>query len=156
SGPYEIPNIHIDTYGVFTNNIPTGAFRGFGGPQGAHAAEGQMNKLAEALGIDPVELRARNVFHEGSILSVGTPLPKGVSMPEVIEAGAKESFWTKNGSGAWEHKPIEQPKNPALRRGIGFGCGFKNIGFSFGFPEQNWATIELHGNSEIEEVVVRQ
>jgi CO/xanthine dehydrogenase Mo-binding subunit len=156
SGPYEIPNIHIDTYGVFTNNIPTGAFRGFGGPQGAHAAEGQMNKLAEALGIDPVEIRARNVFHEGSILSVGTPLPKGVSMPQVVDAAAKESFWTKNGSGSWEHKPLPQPEDPALRRGIGFGCGFKNIGFSFGFPEQNWATIELHGKAEIEEVVVRE
>ena len=67
SGPYEIPNVKVDTYGVYTNNIPTGAFRGFGGPQGAFAAEGQMNKLAEALGMDPVELRARNVLQEGSI-----------------------------------------------------------------------------------------
>src|SRR5262249_38117355 len=96
TGPYEIPNIHLDSYGVFTNNIPTGAFRGFGGPQGAHSAEGQMNKLADALGMDPVELRARNVFHEGSILSVGTPLPKGVSIPEVLEAAAKESYWKKD------------------------------------------------------------
>ncbi len=156
SGPYEIPNIHIDTYGVFTNNIPTGAFRGFGGPQGAHAAEGQMNKLAEALGIDPVELRARNVFREGSILSVGTPLPKGVSMPEVVEACAKESFWKKGSDNTWQRDATPQPANPALRRGIGFAAGYKNIGFSFGFPEQNWATIELHGKSEIEEVVVRQ
>lgn len=155
TGPYEIPNIQIDTYGVFTNNIPTGAFRGFGAPQGALAAEGQINKLAEALGLDPVEIRARNVIHEGSILSVGTPLPKGVSMPEVVEACARESYWTQS-ENEWQLTPVEQPKNPALRRGRGFACAFKNVGYSFGFPEQSWATIELYGNGEIERVIVRQ
>jgi CO/xanthine dehydrogenase Mo-binding subunit len=156
TGPYEIDNIHLDTYGVFTNNPLTGAFRGFGGPQGAFAAEGQVNRLAEALNIDPVEIRRRNVFQEGSILSVGTPLPKGVSIPQVVEAAARESYWTSANGGSWTRPPLEQPKNPALRRGIGFAAGFKNIGFSFGFPEQNWATIELHGKNEIEQVVVRQ
>ncbi len=156
TGPYEIPNIHIDTYGVLTNNIPTGAFRGFGGPQGALAAEGQMNKLALALNIDPVELRMRNVIHEGSIASVGTPFPKGVSMPQVVETCAKESFWAKDTAIGWQHMAIEQPANPSLRRGVGFACGFKNVGYSFGFPEQSWATVELHGKGEIEQVVVRQ
>lgn len=155
TGPYEIPNIHLDTYGVFTNNPLTGAFRGFGGPQGAFAAEGQMNRLAEALGIDAAEIRRRNVIREGSILSVGTPLPKGVSMPQVIEACARESFWATN-NGSWSRKPVKQPDNPALRRGVGIAAGFKNVGFSFGFPEQNWTTIELHGQTEIERVVVRQ
>lgn len=154
TGPYEIPNIQVDTLGAITNNIPTGAFRGFGGPQGVMAAEGQMNRLAEALSMDPVELRARNVFHEGSILSVGTPLPAGVSMPQVLEHCAAESFWNASNMG-WQRRPIEQPANPALRRGIGIACGFKNVGFSFGFPEQSWATIELHGKAEIEQVVVR-
>jgi CO/xanthine dehydrogenase Mo-binding subunit len=54
SGPYEIPNVKVDAYAVYTNNLPTGAFRGFGGPQGLFEAEQQMNKLAEALGMDPV------------------------------------------------------------------------------------------------------
>jgi len=156
TGPYEIPNIHADTYGVLTNNIPTGAFRGFGGPQGALAAEGQMNRLAEVLNIDPVELRMRNIIHEGSIASVGTPFPKGVSMPEVVEACANESFWTKDDRAGWKHDALEQPTNPALRRGVGFACGFKNVGYSFGFPEQSWATVELHGKGEIEQVIVRQ
>lgn len=154
TGPYEIPNIHIDTYGVLTNNIPTGAFRGFGGPQGALAAEGQMNRLALALNLDPVELRMRNIIHDGSIASVGTPFPKGVSMPQVVEACANQSYWSQTAAG-WEHKTLEQPVNPSLRRGIGFACGFKNIGYSFGFPEQSTATIEIHGNGEIEQVIVR-
>ena len=61
SGPYEIPNLAVDSHGVLTNAVPGGAFRGFGAPQGAFVAETQMNKLAERLGIDPVELRLRNM-----------------------------------------------------------------------------------------------
>lgn len=155
TGPYCIPNIHLDTYGVYTNNIPAGAFRGFGAPQGLFAAEGQMTKLALALGIDPVELRARNVLHEGDNLSVSTPLPPGVTIPEIVEACARESgYWEQTAQG-WQRKLLVQPTDPTKRRGVGFGCGFKNVGFSFGFPEQSWATIELHGKAEIDRVVVR-
>lgn len=155
SGAYEIPNVHVDTYAVYTNNIPCGAFRGFGAPQALLAAEGQMNKLAVALNIDPVELRLKNSIKEGSIAVVGTPFPKGVSMPQVIESCGRESYWSQNGKG-WLANPIEQPTDPTKRRGIGFACGYKNVGFSFGFPEQSWATVEIHGEAEIEEVVVRQ
>ncbi len=155
TGPYVIPNCHIDTYTVLTNNIPTGAFRGFGAPQACFAAEGMMNRLAEALGMDPVELRMRNSVREGSILSVGTPLPAGVSMPEVIEHAALESYWSR-GEDGWKRQPVVQPSNPALRRGIGFACGYKNVGYSFGFPEQSWATVEIHGARAIEQVIVRQ
>jgi CO/xanthine dehydrogenase Mo-binding subunit len=154
TGPYEIPNIHVDTYGIYTNNIPCGAFRGFGGPQGAFAAEGQMNRLAEALGMDPVEIRMRNALQEGSLLSVGTPLPPGVSIPQVIESCARESYWEQDGRG-WSRPAHAQPENPALRRGIGFAAAFKNVGFSFGAPEQSWATVELRGKTEIEAVIVR-
>lgn len=169
TGPYLIPNISVDTYGVYTNNIPSGAFRGFGGPQGAFAAEGQMNRLAEALGIDPVELRLRNILHEGDLTSVGTPLPPGVSIAEVVAACAEQSgYWappvrqsgtlptTTDLSATWHRKPQQPPPSPYKKRGVGFACGFKNVGFSFGAPEQNWATVEIHGGAEIEKVVVRQ
>jgi CO/xanthine dehydrogenase Mo-binding subunit len=156
SGPYEIDNIHVDTYGAYTNNIPSGAFRGFGAPQAAFCAEGQMNKLSDVLGIDPVQLRLINSISEGSISATDTPFPGGVTIPQVIEECGKESFWEQT-SDSWKriHNP-DQPQNPALRRGIGFACGLKNIGFSFGFPENSWAGIELHGDAEIEEVVLRQ
>lgn len=154
TGPYVIPNCHIDTYGVLTNNIPTGAFRGFGGPQAALAIENTVNKLALELGVDPLELRLRNAVREGSILSVGTPLPPGVTMPQVIEAAGRESYWQHDGQ-TWRRPPTEQPSNPSVRRGIGVAAGFKNVGYSFGFPEQSWATVEIFGGAEIEEVVVR-
>jgi CO/xanthine dehydrogenase Mo-binding subunit len=154
TGPYEVPNVHIDTYGVVTNNIPCGAFRGFGGPQGLFAAEIQMSKLADALGMDPLEIRLRNSIHEGSIISVGTPLPAGVSMPEVFAACGRESFWAQTGD-QWQRQPVEQPANPALRRGVGLAGGFKNVGYSFGAPENSWAVVELYGGVEIEEAVVK-
>jgi len=155
TGPYCIPNIHIDTYGVYTNNIPTGAFRGFGGPQGAFAAEGQITKLAQALGMDAVEIRARNVLHEGDLLSVGTPLPKGVTIPEVVAKCAAESGYWQPSANDWQRKPLPQPDDPMKRRGVGFACGFKNVGFSFGAPEHSWATVELYGKAEIERAIVR-
>jgi CO/xanthine dehydrogenase Mo-binding subunit len=156
TGPYEIPNVKVDALSVYTNHIPGGAMRGFGGPQGAFAAETQMNKLAEALGMDPVEVRARNVLKEGALLSVGTPVPKGVTIAKVVEKAAEGSGWTQSKSG-WKrpHRVwLGEPQEAHLRRGIGFACGLKNVGFSFGFPEECWATIELHGKAEIEQVVL--
>jgi CO/xanthine dehydrogenase Mo-binding subunit len=154
TGPYVIPNVKIDSCSVYTNHIPGGAFRGFGGPQAAFAAEQQMNKLAEALGMDPIELRLKNLLREGSLLPVGTPLPKGVSLDKVVESCAAHAGWYRE-DGGWRAPELEQAAEPHLKRGIGVACGFKNVGFSFGFPEQSWATIELHGEVEIEEVVVR-
>lgn len=155
TGPYEIPNVKVDSYAVYTNNIPNGAFRGFGGPQGTFVAECQMNKLAEALGMDAVELRTRNLIRDGSILSVGTPVPRGVSISKVVEECARAGGWKRDETG-W-HAPMHahQEKNPGIRRGVGFACAMKNIGFSFGAPEECWATIELYGESEIEKVVLR-
>ena len=147
-GPYEIPNVKVDSYAVYTNNLPGGAFRGFGGPQGAFAAEQQMNKLAEALRMDPVEIRMQNILREGTLTSVGTPLPAGVSLPQVVEACARAM------KARPEPKRRKDGVHPYLKRGVGFACGFKNIGFSFGFPEKCWATTELRGGSEIEEVVL--
>ncbi|HML24377.1 MAG TPA: xanthine dehydrogenase family protein molybdopterin-binding subunit [Aggregatilinea sp.] len=155
-GPYEIPNVKVDSFGVYTNNIPTGAFRGFGGPQGAFAAENQMNKLAELLGMDPIELRLKNVLREGAIFCTGTPFPPGVTMDRVLENGALESdYWDRVGA-TWQKRPVAQPLDGSKRRGVGVAMGFKNIGFSFGAPEQNWATVEIHGDGQIERVVVHQ
>ena len=156
TGPYEFPNVKVDAYAVYTNNIPGGAFRGFGGPQGLFAAEAQMNKLADALGMDRVEIRMKNLLHEGSLLSVGTPLPEGVSIPQVVEKCALEAGWKKENN-RWISPTIRHDVDDAeghLKRGIGFACGFKNVGFSFGAPESAWATIELFGEKEIEKVIV--
>jgi CO/xanthine dehydrogenase Mo-binding subunit len=158
TGPYEIPNVKVDSYAIYTNNVPGGAFRGFGGPQGAFSAEMQMNRLAEALGMDPVEIRLKNILREGSLLSVGTPLPKGVSLPQVVEGAALSAGWQKvDGAGSpgrWKRPQVAAAEQPHLRRGIGMAAAFKNVGFSFGYPENCSATIVLHGAAEIEKAVL--
>jgi CO/xanthine dehydrogenase Mo-binding subunit len=65
TGPYFVENVKTDVYGVYTNNVPSAAFRGFGAPQALFMAESQMNKLADRLGIDAVEFRLRNALRDG-------------------------------------------------------------------------------------------
>jgi CO/xanthine dehydrogenase Mo-binding subunit len=160
TGPYEIPNVKVDTYTVLTNNLPSGAFRGFGGPQGEYLAEMQMSKLAEKLGMDPVELRMKNVMREGSILSVGTPVPRGISMAEVLEKCALEAGWMRNPAKAseraegWERPAKTSNLNPAKHYGLGLAIGYKNVGFSFGAVEKSTVRVELRGGADIEEALV--
>lgn len=146
AGPYEVPHARIDSWAVYTNAVPGGAFRGFGGPQGCFVAEMQMNRLAAALHLDPVEVRRRNVVGEGSIGITGTELPPGVSLPEVVEECAIAADWEAPPRPA---QPIAAfaslpPSSATARRGRGFACAYKNVGFSFGFPERSEAKIVLH------------
>ncbi|MBX3001075.1 MAG: xanthine dehydrogenase family protein [Caldilineaceae bacterium] len=161
-GPYEIPNVHVDARTVYTNNCPSGAFRGFGAPQGHFAAEMQMTKLAAALGLHPVEIRRRNVLRDGSILATGSPIPAGCTAREVLEEAARQT-----GTGDWglvigdiDKTPVtsHQPPIPTsldasrtrIARGRGIAICFKNVGFSLGFPEHCHAWVELHGGAQVE------
>ena len=153
AGPYVVPNAEIDSLAVYTNATPAGAFRGFGGPQGAFAAESQINKLAEALGMDPVQIRRINTVRDGSIGITHTPMPEGVTMPEVIDRCAQAAAESGPEDPIPDFSPFPSlPAEPAaLRRGRGFACSFKNVGFSFGFPERCEAEIVLHGAEDSDE-----
>jgi len=161
TGPYEFPNVRVNTSAVYTNNVPGGAFRGFGAPQGHFAAEMQMNKLAEALGMSPVDIRLKNILDDEKLLSVSTPLPGGVSLKQVVEEAARAGGWQEAGwldgwmagrldkTQPFSH-PAIQPSNHPIVRGRGFAAGFKNIGFSFGYQENSWAKVALEGDAELE------
>jgi len=135
SGSYEIPNVSIDGIVAYTNNVPCGAFRGFGAPQAQFAAESMMTRLAEKLGIDPLELRRRHLYREGSINPSGTVMPAGVSAVPVLERCIEEAA-ARIGPALTE---IHSPR----KRGVGIASGIKNVGYSFGYPEQATATVEL-------------
>jgi len=161
NGTYEVPNIKADGYAVYTNNIPSGAFRGFGSPQNQFAAEIMVARLAHALGIDPTEMRRRNIYREGSIESTQQPLPPGVSAPEVLERCIDEMNQRLEAR-QHENKALKQASpphllavSPHLKRGWGLACGIKNVGYSFGYPEQATATVELFGGAQIEHAHVR-
>ena len=167
-GPYVCDNVHVDARTVYTNNVPGGAYRGFGGPQGHFAAELQMDRLAEALGMDPLELRLRNAWHEGSLMATRSVLPAGVTIVPVLERLAAEISGSENGGQSPRpspQSPVPSPHAPFLTsldasagrrlRGTGIACCFKNVGFSLGYRDVCNATVELYGTGEIERVVVR-
>ena len=147
AGPYEVPNARIDSRAVYTHSVPAGAFRGFGGPQGAFVAETQMNKLGVALGIDPIELRRINTLREGSIGITQTPMPAGVGLPELIEACAERAPTGGPLAPAAAFTPVASlpAAGDDLVRGRGFAVGMKNVGFSFGFRERCEAEVRFHG-----------
>ncbi len=149
-GPYQIPNIQLEAKTVYTNNVPGGAFRGFGFPQVAFAAELQIAHLAEALGMDPISIRLKNCLRDDSVLATQSPVPGGVSLPELLKTCAREigAVETQNG---WR-MPKVSPSSPEKRCGIGLALGMKNAGFSFGFPEGSEARVILEGGAAIEHV----
>ncbi len=150
AGPYRVPNAVIHSQAVYTTTVPGGAFRGFGGPQGAFAIECQLNKLAAELDIDPAEIRRRNALHDGDIGITQSVLPQGVTATEVIDACVARSGWEAPLRPAAPFNPIASlpAETGAIRRGRGFAAGYKNVGFSFGFPERSEAEIHLHGDGD--------
>lgn len=116
AGPYRIPNVSIDSYCVYTNKPPAGAFRGFGVPQLVWAHESQMDIIARALGIDPVEFRMRHALDEGEPFATGTPV-RSFGLRACLEEAAKAIGWS-----------APRPKAIAGRpRGKGIAVGVKAV-----------------------------
>ena len=145
-----MPNVRVDSRAIYTTSVPGGAFRGFGAPQAGFVAESQMNKLAVKLGIDPAEIRRRNTLSDGDISITHHPLPLGVTIGQVLDTCAERQQ-------AWAEVPATPDLSPfaslassgdAVKVGVGLAIGFKNVGFSFGFPERCEATIELYGDED--------
>ena len=149
-GPYRVDNALIESTSVYTNNPPCGAMRGFGAVQTCFAAEAQMDKLAEALGIDPVELRLLNALAPGDRLPTGQLVDGALPTAEVIRRTAA----------LIPPEPEELPRDPirlpggagnttrgeGVRRGVGFAVGFKNICYSEGFDDSCAARVQLHAD----------
>ncbi|MEI9804220.1 MAG: molybdopterin cofactor-binding domain-containing protein [Pseudolabrys sp.] len=94
AGPYVIPNVKVDTYGIYTNNTPSGAFRSFGALQTAFATESHLDICAEKLGIDPFEIRRINAMRDGATTHTKARLGS-VSLMRALDAAEKSSGWEK-------------------------------------------------------------
>jgi len=146
AGPYNIPNAFIDGWALRTNNPPCGAMRGFGAVQTCFGHEAQMDKLAAALGIDPIELRLLNALAPGDQLVTGQVVTGAAPVAEVIRTCAEAPMPA--------HEPPADPIGlpggagrtaewSDVRRGVGFAVGFKNIGFSEGYDDYSTARVRL-------------
>jgi len=96
-GPYNIENVEAEAFVIYTNKTVTGAMRGFGAPQVCFAYESHMDDIAKALGIDPLEIRLRNAFSEGSISPTGQVL-HSVVVRESLERAAERYGWREGQS----------------------------------------------------------
>jgi CO/xanthine dehydrogenase Mo-binding subunit len=153
-GPYAVANALIESTSLYTNNPPCGAMRGFGAVQACFAAEAQMDKLAKALALDPVELRLRNALAPGDRLPTGQRIEGSLPVAEVIRRAAELPL----------PEPEDLPRDPirlpggagnttrgeGLQRGVGFAVGFKNIGFSEGFDDYCAARVRLLADGRAE------
>ncbi|HEY6279634.1 MAG TPA: xanthine dehydrogenase subunit D [Streptosporangiaceae bacterium] len=149
AGPYEVPNVSMDVYAAYTNNPPCGAMRGFGAVQACFAYESQMDELARRLGMDPVALRIRNAMSEGSVMPTG----------QVVDSAAPVAELLRRVRDAPLPAARATPGEPDLRelpggvsntthgegvvRGVGYGIGIKNVGFSEGFDDYSTARVTL-------------
>ncbi len=146
-GPYAVENVLIDGLAVYTNNPPCGAMRGFGAVQTCFAAEAQMDKLAAALQIDPVELRLLNALEPGGTLATGQVVTGSLPTKQVIRRAAaipvpeqeelpRDAIRLPGGAG-------NTTRGEGVRRGVGFAVGFKNICYSEGFDDFCTARVRL-------------
>ena len=123
-GPYAIPNADLHAYGVYTNNVPACAMRGFGNPAVSFAAEMQINRLAEKLNLDPFEVRLKNVLEEGLPTTTGDRIKSSVGIKSCLLA---------------VKKALERTKIPESRAGwkigVGIASSYKNVGFGIGMED---------------------
>ena len=148
AGPYEVPNARLEGTAVFTNNLPCGAMRGFGAVQACVAFEGQMDKLATALRMDPIELRLKNAMKTGSVMPTGQPV-RGTApvaellrrcvampMPAVEPPLDRDPMRLPGGAGNVGH-------GEGVKLGVGVAAGYKNLGYSEGFDDSSEARVRL-------------
>ncbi len=155
-GPYKVPNARIDAYAVYTNNAVTMAMRGFGATQVPVGYEGQMDKLAEALGMDPVELRMKNLLDVGDVAVTGNVMTVETGVKETLRQAALAAGWREE-DGHWIKPDLGPPSAPYKKRGIGVAVGYKNVGYSLGFEDKSCAKVELTlaESGEIARVLVK-
>jgi xanthine dehydrogenase D subunit len=146
-GPYRIPNVHVDARGVYTNNPPCGAMRGFGCVQAAFAHEALMDELADAIGVDRVEIRARNGMREGDHNITGQEIDSAAPVAELIRRVRDLPLPPAPGP---ERDLRDLPggvsnttHGEGVVRGVGYAVTYKNVGFSEGFDDYSTARVRL-------------
>ena len=159
AGPYDVPNARLVGTAVFTNNPPCGAMRGFGAVQACFAYEAQMDKLAIALRLDPVELRLKNALHTGTVLPTGQPIIGAAPVRQCLErlqhlplpadepALDRDPMLLPGGAGNVGH-------GEALKRGVGVAVGYKNLAYSEGFDDSSeaWVRVSVDRDGPVAEV----
>ncbi len=144
TGPYNVPNAKIDCFAMYTNNLPSGAFRGFGVTQSAFAVEQNMDLLAEALRIDPIEFRRINAQKVGVTTATGQLLRESVGLLQTIDDVERDMIAHDHDGFRWAWTE----GNKAFAWGI--ACAYKNTGLGGGAPDKSEAEVEAYEDGTVE------
>ena len=147
SGPYKIPHVHIDSYAVWTNLVPAGALRGFGVPQAVWAYETQMDMMAERLGMDPVEMRRKNLLRDGDSFATGEKLAH-MQFDKLLDKATADLQWQPSDARWRSANPLPGP-NGATRRGKGLALVIK----ATITPSTSTAAIKLNEDGSLNVLV---
>ncbi len=128
AGPYVVPNVKVDGYLVYTNKTYSGAMRGFGVPQVTFLHESMMDELARRLGMDPLEVRLRNVLRAGDETSFGQRLQDSVGLEETMLSASGATGWKSR----WASPPEVLEGGRRLYRGLGMALGWFGVGLGVG------------------------
>ena len=142
TGPYEIPNVSTDTYGVFTNNIHSGAMRGYSSPQLIFAQEQFIDEVAEALGMDEVEFRRKNCLKEGSLTATGAPV-EHVILQEVMDYTVEQTDYQR------KHAEYKKQTSTKKRKGIGMSIAYRSCGFGAEQPDAGGCFIKVNEDGSV-------
>lgn len=144
TGPYKVEAARVDTKVVYTNNVYAGAFRGFGGPQTAFAIERQMDILAEELGMDPLELRLKNILREGDRTVHGQLLTKdhGVGLEEALRKVADALGW-------YEKRKAFASQTGTIRKGLGIAIAYHGNSIGVEGADYSSATLIINRDGSI-------
>jgi CO/xanthine dehydrogenase Mo-binding subunit/aerobic-type carbon monoxide dehydrogenase small subunit (CoxS/CutS family) len=145
AGPYRVPAALTTSRAVYTNGPPAGAFRGFGVPQAAIAHEALMDELAAALGLDPLEIRARNALRAGVRTITGHKLRASAGLPACLEA--LRPRWAVLRAEAAHHNGNPATRGP-IRRGVGVGAMWYGIG-NTSLPNPSAIEIGLRADGRV-------
>jgi CO/xanthine dehydrogenase Mo-binding subunit len=124
-GPYLCPNVRVRSHSWATNTVPYGAFRGFGAPQGIFAIERQMDEVAAAIGMDPIELRRRNFLHEGDTTATQQLMNQPIILDQMLDQILKESEYEKRRARFAQENPVN-----TVKRGLGIAAFYHGAGFT--------------------------
>lgn len=148
AGAYDVPNVEIDGIAVYTNNPTCGAMRGFGAVQSCYGVESNMDKLARALGMDPLELRLKNAMTTGTILPTGQVVDGPAPVAELLESLRRRPLPSQTDLSPLDLRTLpggvgNTSHGEGLKRGIGYAVGVKAIGYSGGMDDISTARVTL-------------
>jgi len=144
TGPYELPNVKTDTYGYYTNNVYTGAMRGYGSPQIIFAQESLMDELAEELKISPIDIRLKNIYHNNSITASGQKLDNHqVSLEEVINKAVESANYKE------KYREYSKPQSGDKKRGIGMAVSFRGCSLGAEATDAAGAIVAIQRDGSI-------